>query len=166
MCRLPFEAATSVLQSRADATCSVASARVEVAPEPPLGSNRLSALAGGRVAVLDPAALDRLRELDPSGASRLMERVVRAFNGSIDRLVPQLQAAQAAADWAGVRHVAHTLKSSSASVGAVKLSELCAEMELMARQGQSFGMDQQIATLCAEISAVSEALAKMLDRPL
>ena len=33
-----------------------------------------------RVAVLDVEALDRLRELDPNGQSRLLERVLPAFD--------------------------------------------------------------------------------------
>lgn len=119
----------------------------------------------GAVAELDPQALMRLRELDPSGASKLVQRVVQAFNGSTARLVLQLQAARAGPDMAAVRHVAHTLKSSSSSVGAVKLSRLCAEMEAMARDGQSDGIDETIAALCIEISAVLEALKCLLDSP-
>lgn len=151
---------------RSDSARRVGPACLEAAAESLARKNCLTAVTDRLVTVLDPAALERLRELDPSGTSKLMERVVRAFNGSIDRLVPQLHTAHAAADWAGVRHVAHTLKSSSASVGAVKLSSLCAEMEIMARQGQSTGMDRQITALCAEISAVLEALAQTLDRSL
>lgn len=119
----------------------------------------------GAATLLDPVALQRLRELDPTGSSKLMERVVRAFNTSLARLIPQLNEAQARADAAGIRHVAHTLKSSAASVGAVKLSALCAEMEVMAREGQTMGMDEKIAGLCTEISAVREALLRTLDRP-
>lgn len=107
---------------------------------------------------LDPAALQRLHELDPSGASRLVERVFKAFEESIERLRPQLLSALARDDAAGMRHVAHTLKSSSASIGAIKLSGLCAEMEAMARDGQSGGMAERTHELCAEIEAVLAAL--------
>ena len=115
--------------------------------------------------MLDPEALLRLRELDPSGKSKLIERVVTAFNASSARLVLQLEAARAGPDMAAVRHVSHTLKSSSSSVGAVKLSRLCAEMEAMAREGRIDGMDQAIAALCIEVSAVLEALKRLSDRP-
>lgn len=108
--------------------------------------------------VLDPAALQRLRDLDPSGSSRLVERVFKAFADSVERLRPQLLQASAAGDAAGLRHVAHTLKSSSASLGAIKLSLLCAEMESMARQGHAEGMTGQTIELCAEIDAVLLAL--------
>ncbi len=42
---------------------------------------------------LDAAALAQLRELDPTGANRLLERVVQAFDASLARLLPQLQQA-------------------------------------------------------------------------
>lgn len=107
---------------------------------------------------LDPAALQRLHDLDPSGASRLVERVFKAFEDSIQRLRPQLLDALARGDANGLRHVAHTLKSSSASIGAIKLSRLCAEMESMTRDGLTDGMADRTRELCAEIDAVLAAL--------
>ena len=109
-------------------------------------------------ATLDSAALQRLHDLDPSGASRLVERVFKAFEDSIERLRPQLLAALARGDLAGLRHVAHTLKSSSASIGAIKLSGLCAEMESMTRDGQTNGRANRTNALCAETDAVLAAL--------
>ena len=84
--------------------------------------------------VLDAGAIGRLRELDPSGASQLLSRVLNAFETSLNRLLPQLVQARDGSDAAGVRLVAHTLKSSSATVGALELSRLCAEVEALARQ--------------------------------
>lgn len=107
---------------------------------------------------LDPDALRRLRDLDPSGSSRLVERVFSAFEQSVARLRPQLLAAAGTGDAGGMRHVAHTLKSSSASIGAIKLSLLCAEMEARAREGLVLGMTERTDELCAELDAVLEAL--------
>lgn len=112
--------------------------------------------------VLDPAALAGLRELDPHGLNRLLERVVRAFQSSLDRMVPQLVEAQARGDAAGVRHVAHTLKSSSASIGALRLSTLCAQLEAAVRAGSTDGLDAQVEALRAEVEAVRPALEQLL----
>jgi HPt (histidine-containing phosphotransfer) domain-containing protein len=114
-------------------------------------------------AILDPQALQRLRDLDPNGASKLMERVVAAFNASVARLIPQLHSAQAAGDSGGIRLVAHTLKSSSSSVGAARLSQMCADIEAMARQGQAAGLQGAFATLSTEVAAVLDALEHALD---
>lgn len=110
---------------------------------------------------LDTAALGRLRELDPTGTSGLVERVFRAFAGSLERLMPQLHAAQIGADWNAVRHVAHTLKSSSASVGAIKLSLLCAEIETMIRTDNLDGMAERIEQMERETAAVLKAMQQL-----
>ena len=118
------------------------------------------------VTELDPAALQRLRDLDPTGASGLLERIFKAFEDSAARMREQLLSALAAGNASDMRNVAHTLKSSSASIGAVKLSRLCAEMETIAKLGQTDGLAQQTADLCAEIDAVLLALKQpMPDRP-
>ena len=87
-----------------------------------------------QVSMLDAAALGRLRDLDPSGDNRVMERVMRAFESSLSKLLAQAEAAQSLHDHAAIRHVAHTLKSSSASVGALELSRRCAEIEVHLRE--------------------------------
>jgi HPt (histidine-containing phosphotransfer) domain-containing protein len=109
-------------------------------------------------AVLDAAALDKLRELDPTGQNHLIERVVKAFDGSISRLLSQLKESQGSSDLMGVRHVAHTLKSSSASIGALKLSQICADIESMVRQSRTEGLDERLADMNSEIVKVQAAL--------
>ncbi len=108
--------------------------------------------------VLDAEALERLRELDPTGENRLMERVVDAFETSIGRLVPQLVEANRNHESAGIRHVAHTLKSSSASIGAMKLSKMCAELEALARAEQTDGVCARVDALLIELDVVRSAL--------
>ncbi len=92
--------------------------------------------SGGAVAgLLDAQALARLHELDPSGQSGLVKRVLATYTTSLSRLLEQLRSARAGADRDAVRHAAHTLKSSSASVGALELSALCAQAEASLRDG-------------------------------
>jgi hypothetical protein len=114
--------------------------------------------------LLDPEAIRRLRELDPSGSNRLLERVVNAFSSSVDRLLPDLARARegAAPDLSVVRHVSHTLKSSSASLGATGLSQRCAEIETMVRDGRLQGLDERLDAMLQEISQVRLALAALL----
>ncbi len=111
--------------------------------------------------VLDAEALARLRELDPTGANGLLGRVLNAFQSSVTRLLPQMHAAQQRADAAGVRYVVHTLKSSSASIGAIKLSTLCAEIESMIRLGNFEDMQARVDAVEAEAGIVLRALARV-----
>ncbi|MEO8122420.1 MAG: Hpt domain-containing protein [Burkholderiales bacterium] len=115
--------------------------------------------------VLDPQALERLRELDPGGQSKLLLRVADAFGTSVARLLPQMKTALQARDMAAIRHVGHTLKSSSASIGAVKLSRLCADIEAMSREGRVEGLADAIAAFNSEVTVVQGALNRILDNP-
>lgn len=113
--------------------------------------------------VLDPAALARLGELDPTGESQLLARVLRAFQTSVARLRPQADAARAGGDQAGVRLVAHTLKSSSASIGALHLSQLCAQIETTIRTATNDDLDTQLDAFGAELDAVLAAIEQLLE---
>jgi HPt (histidine-containing phosphotransfer) domain-containing protein len=115
-------------------------------------------------ALLDPEAIARLRELDPGGANKLLERVIAAFSTSLDRLLPDLARARAGAsiDLAVVRHVSHTLKSSSASLGAQALSTRCSDIETMAREGRTEGLSEQLDAMLQDIQQVRTALAALL----
>jgi CheY-like chemotaxis protein/HPt (histidine-containing phosphotransfer) domain-containing protein len=126
-----------------------------------IGSGR----ALGADEVLDPAALARLRELDPKGENQLVQRVLKAFQTSAARLMPQLQTARAANDRTTVRLVAHTLKSSSASIGAMTLSQLCGELETTIRNDGNGGVEDIEPGIVAMASALDVAL-KAIERQL
>jgi HPt (histidine-containing phosphotransfer) domain-containing protein len=114
------------------------------------------------MAVLDAEAIARLRELDPTGANGLLERVLRAFETSLQRLLQQLQQAREAGDHAAMRHVAHTLKSSAASIGALELSRLCADAERRLRQDETDGLGAVLDGMVAESDRVLAALKPAL----
>ena len=112
--------------------------------------------------VLDPVALARLRELDPKGENQLLERVLKAFQTSAARLMPQLQAAREANDRTTVRLVAHTLKSSSASIGATMLSQLCSELEVTIRNDAGDDIEPGIAAMTAALGVALQAIQRQL----
>ncbi|MCE4554823.1 Hpt domain-containing protein [Pelomonas cellulosilytica] len=120
--------------------------------------------ASSSAALLDQEAIRRLRELDPSGGNKLLERVVAAFSSSLDRLLPDLARARSAPtpDYTVIRHVTHTLKSSSASLGAMALAARCADIEAMAREGRSDGLAEQLDAMLDDIQQVRAALAALL----
>ena len=123
-----------------------------------------SAVAEADASMLDAAALGRLRDLDPSGDNRVMERVMRAFETSLTKLLAQAEAAQALRDLAAMRHVAHTLKSSSASVGALELSRRCAQIELHLREHRADDLAPHVRGLRAEGGRVMLAVQALLAR--
>ncbi len=118
---------------------------------------------------LDADALARLTELDPKGENHLLERVLQAFKTSAARLMPQLEAAHSEQDRDTVRLVAHTMKSSSASIGALKLSQVCAQVEALTRAepvgaGSAQELDPLLHTLRSELDAALSAIQRLLGQ--
>lgn len=130
-----------------------------VDPESTGGSSQRTAPSAR--GVLDDEAIRRLCELDPTGESHLLMRVFNAFETSLNRLLPQLVLARDAADASGVRLVAHTLKSSSATVGALELSRLCAEVEVQAREMRLDEAADGIQQMLLEAEAVRLSLGSL-----
>ncbi|MDE2077042.1 MAG: response regulator [Burkholderiales bacterium] len=114
-------------------------------------------------AIFDSESLRRLRELDPKGANKLLERVAKAFENSVGRLLPQLEESIKAQDNPGILHVVHTLKSSSASIGALKLSHQCAEVESMIRRQSGEDLSPRIQEIPAEVNRVLAGLRLLLE---
>jgi HPt (histidine-containing phosphotransfer) domain-containing protein len=88
--------------------------------------------------LLDPAALEGLREI--GGAS------------------PPLLAALRGTDADEVRRAAHTLKSNGATFGATTFSELCRELEMLAKTGDLAGAPDLTARIEDEYALVAEEL--------
>jgi HPt (histidine-containing phosphotransfer) domain-containing protein len=84
-------------------------------------------------AALDHGALEAIRALQSDSAPDLLVRVIRLYLESTPELIERIRAALAANDHEAVRTAAHTLKSSSANLGATALAELCRRLELAAR---------------------------------
>ena len=121
-------------------------------------------MSEGGATVLDAAALERLRELDPNGRSHLLERVLRAFESSAIAPRRQFRDARQRGDMAGIRHVVHTLKSSSASIGALALSRMCAEIETAIRSdADSLACPSGSMPWTASSTAVLQAVTPMLS---
>ena len=110
--------------------------------------------------LLDAQALARLHDLDPSGKAGLVARVLATYSLALQRHLGNLGIARRDADAQGLRHVAHTLKSSSASVGALKLSALCADIEGKLRDGATEGLEAQLDALSVEAERVLDSLRR------
>lgn len=122
------------------------------------------ACLGGPADPLDAQALERLRELDPDGRLGVVTRVLTAYRGSLARHLDDLAVAQREGDSARLLRVVHTLKSSSAAVGAHRLSERCARLEAEGRELQGPWPDADLEALIHEGRVVLAAVEDMLAR--
>lgn len=106
----------------------------------------------------DAAQIAVLRSLR-GGA--LLPQLLKVYRDEARQQLAKLAAAATAADLAALRSVSHTLKSSSFSVGAKRVGELCAALETGVRsQTLADGGTQ----LTAQIAAAYESLLPELEQ--
>ena len=113
-------------------------------------------------AAIDMRVFRDLRQLQRDGNPDLIQRVVLTFRKDAPLRVGELRAAIRAADAAGVHRAAHTLRSASASVGAVNLSTLCGELEARAREGSLEGAGTAANTIDRVLSEAITGLDRLI----
>lgn len=112
--------------------------------------------------VIDPEAIDRLRELDPSGQQGVVQRVLRAYETSLTRHLGDIASARDGGDLDRLMRAVHTLKSSSAAVGALAFSQRCADIEQAARDARAMPDATEIQALLRQGQDVLAAVGAML----
>ena len=90
-----------------------------------------------------------------------INEVIEVFNEDAPKLLQDLQQALTANDADLFRRAAHSLKSNSAAFGAVKLSEMAKELEIMGKAGRLAEVSEKVARAEAEYEIVKEALQEL-----
>lgn len=106
---------------------------------------------------IDPVAFARLAEItgdDPAFLSELVDTYLE--DGAVQ--VDALRTAAVSGDVAALVRPAHTLKSSSASIGALSLAEDCRSLEADARSGLVVDAAARADAIAAGFGAVRTAL--------
>jgi CheY-like chemotaxis protein len=124
----------------------------------PAAAEGPSARSGSQPAV-DQAVLDNLRGVlrDEAG------EVVGIFLENGAKLLAEMQLAVSKQDSNAMEHAAHTLKSSSATFGALTLSAQCKELELMGRARQLAGAEEKVRCAESEFERVKAELTQTLN---
>ena len=113
---------------------------------------------------INPAALNAIRALNPGQGDALLRRVLEAFLQDTPRQLIALRAAAAGSDTDAIRKAAHSLKSSSANVGAEALAKMFRELEQLARAEQTEGAADLLAQLEREFQSVRQTLGHILAK--
>jgi HPt (histidine-containing phosphotransfer) domain-containing protein len=109
-------------------------------------------------ATIDPAVIALFRRRRPG----FLERILTAYLEEAPKYLQTLKAASLAEDYPAMKMAAHTLKSSSANVGAVRLSEFCQEIENTISRKDAEALAIQVGSVGGEYFAVEEALKQVL----
>ena len=100
---------------------------------------------------LDPEALTRLERF---GGAKLLHEMIALYLESAPERLGAAEAGLAAGDPIATENALHSLKSSSAQLGAARLSRLCEEGEMIARSGTVAGIASLIESSRDELARV------------
>jgi two-component system sensor histidine kinase/response regulator len=128
----------------------------EVAPEK--AENAHAKGTGKVVSILDRTAVDGLRALQTSDNPDLFTRIIDAYLDDTPKVLEKMKQAIDADDMFEVAKAAHTLKSSSANVGAVEFADRCKQLEASARRGSVGMVRELLSDVRAAYTSVENAL--------
>jgi two-component system sensor histidine kinase/response regulator len=123
-------------------------------------SSEAPATANADDPIIDHKALDHVRKLQRPGAASIVDKVVNMYFKDAPRQILSMRSALVARDGNTLMRAAHTLKSSSANVGALRLAASCKAMETQAGAEQLDQAEQLISRIELEYSRVYDALSK------
>jgi HPt (histidine-containing phosphotransfer) domain-containing protein len=111
---------------------------------------------------LNLEVINALRELQTDEDDDVVAEIAQTFVKTTTETFKNFDEAQKAGQIDEIRIMAHTLKSATASVGAMKLCELITELEKMAKTGQKENIPKQILSAHQEFQLVLQELDKFM----
>ena len=127
-------------------------------------ASETSPYAEAAPASIDRKALETIQALQRQGKPDLLVRVINIYLEDSLRLLEALRQALSRGDGVELKLQAHSLKSSSANVGALRLAELCKELEATGEGKSMDGVDQRISRVEEEYRSVRNELTAELER--
>ena len=114
--------------------------------------------------VLDQSVLASLRELQDAGDPDIVAEVGGLFIKHSPEKVDAIMQSVEKDDAKGLQLAAHSMKSSSAYIGAMRLSTLAKDLEMMGRSNSLNGAKEKAKMLKEEFSLVMEAIRAEIQR--
>ncbi|MDH3714505.1 MAG: response regulator [Gammaproteobacteria bacterium] len=124
------------------------------------GAPRESVPAPANDPVLNQSVLDSLRALQKRGKKDILARILGTYLERAPLLLQAIVTAVSGGDAEQIHQAAHSLKGSSANVGAARLAELCAELELLGRNKDTAKAPGLLADIETEFRAACAALTR------
>ena len=122
---------------------------------------------GGAEPVLDQSRLDMIRAMQRPDKPDILAKIIQVYLENSSDLLRMIGEAVEQGDPSAFGDAAHSLKSSSANLGAAALSSLCHQLEKMGRQGKTEGSLELFSRIKTEnqltLSALSAELEKTSD---
>ncbi len=113
--------------------------------------------------ILDSQAIDNLRSLGEEGDDSFVKEIVTIYLEDIPLRLASLKTARAADDRSLYVRSAHTIKGSSANVGAAEVQALSAKLEQRAKVENLADLDDALVELESACVRAQDALRKILE---
>ncbi|MBU4234998.1 MAG: response regulator [Proteobacteria bacterium] len=127
---------------------TITSRKIEGAPE-------LEGRSQGK-SLLDQARLDMIRSLQRPGRPNVLKKIIELYQQNSPALLRSIRDAVSSGDSVLLQESAHSLKSASANLGAVKLAGICKELE-------DFGYRQKSEAAKDFLAILEESFQEVLD---
>ncbi|NLI34112.1 MAG: Hpt domain-containing protein [Deltaproteobacteria bacterium] len=111
---------------------------------------------------IDQSILSTILMLRKAGKPDPLERIVNVFISYSADLIGYMEDAIHQDDSKAIQNTAHTLKSSSGNIGALRLSTLCRDLEAAGEKGSMEEARLLVADIRREHQCVKDALAEYL----
>jgi HPt (histidine-containing phosphotransfer) domain-containing protein len=107
---------------------------------------------------IDGKVLQSFRKMVNENADEILAEMIDCYLEDAPKLLEAIAQAVTQGDAKQLRQAAHTLKSSSLTLGATTLSNFCKDLELMSRSGNANYEVDKLPELEAEYKRVKAAL--------
>jgi signal transduction histidine kinase/DNA-binding response OmpR family regulator len=111
--------------------------------------SKVSRSAANKV-TLDNSAIEAVRQLDPDGSDRLLSRLIALYRDDSSQLLADIDNGLKSRDAEAIARAAHTLKSSSANLGATNVAAIARQIEHSARSGEIDNLTGPVTSLKAQ----------------
>jgi CheY-like chemotaxis protein/HPt (histidine-containing phosphotransfer) domain-containing protein len=112
--------------------------------------------------ILDPATLNQIRALQRPGEPNFLHRVISSYLKDAVQFIETIRKAIAQNDSPTLHHAAHSLKSTSATIGAQSLARLCKDLEAIGRAHTTDNAAALLPAIESEYQQVATALQAQL----
>ena len=110
---------------------------------------------------LDPAVVERLRQLTPPGEPDVLREILTVFLAEVPRRIDALKTAWRQGGAADVQRLAHSLKGSTGNIGADAMFDVCRRIDARAKAGE-LQIADLVEALDREYARVELAIRQLL----
>jgi response regulator RpfG family c-di-GMP phosphodiesterase len=112
--------------------------------------------------LLDVDVINEIVALQRPGKPDLLTKVVEIYLEETEKLINEIKTGMAQRNYEQIRSAAHSLKSSSAHIGALTIAAFARDLETLGKNKSVVGADELVRSLDSHLSSVRPELQSLL----